>query len=115
MPLRLLWTTGERLQLRKEGGADTEVHGQLKTNRGAGRKQELLDLSPDPFGREIVELNRLAERTRVGVELEIEARHELDCAQHPEAVIRKGPGVDHPQAAPLEIIPAAKRIEVLVS
>ena len=81
---------------------------------GRGRKQELLDFAPDPFGREIVELNRPAERARFEVELEIEARHELDRAQHPEAVIRKCPGVDHPQAAPLEVVAAAKRIEVFV-
>jgi hypothetical protein len=86
-----------------------------KPTDGRGCKQELLDLSPDSFGREIVELNRPAERARFGVELEIEARHELERAQHPEAVVRKGPGVDHSQAASLEVLAAGKRIEVFVS
>ena len=87
---------------------------QRETNRWPRREQELLDLSPDPLGREIVELNRPAERARFEVELEIEARHELDRAQHPQAVVRKCPGVDHPQEAPLEVVAAVERIEVLV-
>src|SRR5437660_1254302 len=67
MPLRLLWAAGERLQLWKEGGDDAEVHGQGKTDGRPRREQELFDFAPDPLGRQIVERNGPAQRTRLGV------------------------------------------------
>src|SRR5438094_921373 len=114
MPLRLLWAAGERLQLWKEGGDDAEVHRQRKTDGRPRREQELFDFAPDPLGRQIVERNGPAQRTRLGVELEIETSDELDCAQHPETVVGECAGVDHPQVAPLEVVAAVERIEVLV-
>src|SRR5688572_31786519 len=45
------------------------------------------DLAPDPFGREIVERDPAAEVGGVVVKGKLEARRELDRAQHPQAVV----------------------------
>ena len=115
MPLRLLRTTGERLQFRKQRRDDAKIHCERETGRRPRREQQFFDFAPDAFSRQIVERNRPAQRARLLVEFEIEPGHELHGAQHPQAVIGKRVPIDHPQTALGEVLSTVKRIEVLLS
>ena len=67
------------------------------TRRLPRLQQELLDLAPDPFRRQIVERNRRAQRARLLLELALEPRRELDGAQHAKAVVTER-AADRPPA-----------------
>ena len=54
-----------------------------------------------------------ADRSRLVVERTLEARGELQRAQHPQAVVGERVGVDHAQAAGGEVVAAVERVEVL--
>ena len=88
MPFGFLLASDERLQLRKQLIDDAELERQRETDRRAPRaKQQLLDFSPDALRRQIVEADRAAQRLRLFVERHLEARGELNRAQHAQAVV----------------------------
>ena len=68
VPLGLLNATHERFQLWKELIDHTQFQRERETNgRALGPEKQFFDLAPDPFGRQVVEADRSAERFRVGV------------------------------------------------
>ncbi len=115
MPFRLLRTSDERGEFREEPANDTQLQRELEPGRRTIRdQQELLDLAPDAFGRQIVQLDSFAQAPGPVVELEIEPRRELDAAQHAKAVVAEGLRVDGPQhAARDQVALALERVDVL--
>ena len=113
VPLRLLRTSDERLQLGEELVDHSELEGELEAHRRAlGEEEQLLDLAPDALRREIVEWDAPADLFCVVIHLEAESGGELDPAQHAEAVVAKRPRVDRPQHPALEQIPSTvERVE----
>ena len=94
MPLRLLRAPDQGRALGEELRQDAQRFGEREPDRGSpGAQQQLLDFAPDPFGGQIVERDRAAERDGALVERQVETGGELDRAQHPEAVIRERGGI----------------------
>src|SRR5688572_20160501 len=72
--------------------------------------QQLLDLSPDAFGGQIVERNAGADRPGLVRNVKTEARRELQRAEDAEAVFGKRARIDDTEEAPFEIGAAMKRV-----
>ena len=82
--------------------------------RPPGLQQQLLDLAPDPFGRQIVERNRAAQRARLRLELALEARRELHArAARAGCRRRTSRGSTARRIRRVEVGAAVERIEVL--
>ena len=95
VPLGLLGATHERFQLWKELIDHTEIQRERKTNgRALGPEEQFFDLAPDSFGRQVVEADRSAERLRVVVERQLEARGKLNRAKHAQTVVAERRGID---------------------
>ena len=78
-------------------------------------EEQLLDLSPDPLRRQIVERNAAADRLGLGSSVELEPRRELDRPQHPQAVVaRRCCGSTARSSRRSRSDAAVERIEVLV-
>ena len=113
MPLGLLLAADERPQLRQHLIDDAEVEREREADRRPlGLEQQLLDLAPDPLGRQIVERDAPAQRRGVVVERELEARGKLHRAQHAQAVVAERRRIDGAQDAALEIGAAVERVFV---
>ena len=105
MPLGLLLAPDERLQFRKQLIDDAELERERESDRRAlGAQQQLFDLSPDALGRQIVEADRSAQRLRVVVERQLEARGELHRAQHAQAVVAERRRIDRFENPVVEIV-----------
>ncbi len=104
----------QRLQLGKELRNDAELQRQCQANRWPWREEELFDLTPDAFGRQIVQRNGGADCARGIVQREPEARTELQRSENPQAVVRKSRRVDDAQKPPRDVAPAVERIEIFV-
>ncbi len=88
MPFGLLHAAHERLQLWKQLIHDAQLERQRESNRWPPRaEQQLFDLPPDAFRRQIVEADRAAQRLRGFVERHLEPRGELNRPQHAQAVV----------------------------
>ena len=68
---------------------------------------------PRSVRRQIVERDLAAQLRGRRIELEPEARGELDGAQHPQAVVAEGPGIDRAQQPAVEVRAPPMRIDVL--
>src|SRR5688572_23366683 len=68
------------------------------------------DLAPDPFGREIVERDPAAEVGGVVVKGKLEARRELDRAQHPQAVVAERTKVNRAEHPAIDVGAAVERV-----
>ena len=64
MPLGFLRAADERVQLGKQFLDDAEIQREREPDRRLRREQQLLDLAPDPLGRQIVERDRAAKSRR---------------------------------------------------
>ena len=72
----------------KSFAIDAEIHREREADRRPRREQQLLELAPDPLGGQIVERNLAAERrASTSSRVNVEARGELDGAQHAQAVV----------------------------
>ena len=115
MPLRLLLAPHERVQLRPQERDDAQLESEGEADRGPARlQQQLLNLTPDPLCRQVVERDAAAEGTRAGVDRELEAGEELQRAEHPEAVVAERRRVHHLQPAGGQVVTSSARIVVRV-
>jgi hypothetical protein len=115
VPVHVLHAADQRPQLRRQRVDDAKFERERKANRWLAREAEqFLELAPDALGRQVVEMNRPAQRDRRRFERQVEARRELQRPQDAQAVVAKGPGIDDAEHAPIEIGAAAVRIEVSV-
>ena len=98
MPLGFLLAPDERLQLRKQLIDDAKLERERESDRRPrGAQQQLFELSPDALRRQIVESDRAAQRLRVLVERQLEARGKLQRSQHAKTVVGKRRPVDDAQ------------------
>ena len=114
MPLGLLRASDECLQLGEQSLDDVQFQCQPQADRRAiGKQQQLLELAPDPLGRQVVE--RKPARTvppSPGSSRELETGRELHGAKHAQAVFAEGRVIDRTQDARREIGAAAEGIFV---
>ena len=114
VPLRFLRAADQRVQLGKEFGDNAQIDRHSEPDGWlGGEEQQLLDLGPDPLGRQIVEQDPSAEGSRRLVECQREARGQLHCAEHAQAVVGKRCWIDHAQPPLREIVAAVERIQIL--
>ena len=114
MPLRVLRAVIERDHLREQLLDHPQLASQGEAQRRPlGHQEQLLDLSPDPLRRQIVERNRPADAGAVGLECHLEAGRELERAKHSQRVVAEPVAIDHAQDPALEIGPASPRVQVL--
>ena len=114
MPLRLLRAPDQGAQFGKKLADGAEIQREREAHRWPRGEQQLLELSPDPLGRQIVEGDRPAQRSRVIIELEVESRGELHGTQHAQAVLGERGRIHGAKAADGEVGAAVERIDVLV-
>ena len=101
------------LQLGQERVDDAEVQRERETDaRAAAPQQQLLDLAPDPFGRQIVERNVDGSSARVSSSRQLESRGELHGAQHAQAVVAEASRIDDAQPPRLQVGAAVERVDV---
>ena len=114
VPLRFLRAVDQRRQLRKQALDDAEVAREGEAERRPrGPQEQLLHLAPDPFGGQIVQRDRAADRPRRLVDLELQTCRELNRTQHAQAVVAEGAWVDHAQALGVQIVTPPMRVQVL--
>ena len=90
MPLGFLFAPDERSHLRPESVHDLELTREREADRRPARLQEqLLELAPDAFGRQIVERDARADRAGLLGHRELEAGGELQGPQHTQAVVAR--------------------------
>ncbi len=114
MPLRLLRASDQGAQFWKKLADGAEIQREREAHRRPRGEEQLLELSPDPLGRQIVERDRPAQGSRVLVELEVESRGELHRTQHAQAVLGERGRIDGAKAAPGEVGAAVERVDVPV-
>ena len=114
MPLRLLRAVDQRRQFREQPVDHPQIPREGEAERRpVGEQEQFFQLAPDPFGRQIVERDRAADGARRLVDLEFEARRELDGPQDAQAVVAEGRRIDHAQAPGAQIAAPPVGIEVL--
>ncbi len=114
VPLRILPARRQRHEFRQQSVHDVEIPGESEANRWPFRLQkQLLDFTPDPLGREVIQGRRSTDRPGVFVHHQIEARRKLDAAEDAQAVLTKRPAVHHPQAPLPQIALAIEWIDQL--
>ncbi len=100
VPLRILPARRQRHELRQQSVHHVEIPGEPEANRRPIRLQkQLLEFTPDPLGREVIQRRRSTDRPGVVVHHQIEACRKLHAAEDAQAVLTKRPAVHHPQAA----------------
>ena len=114
MPLRVLGRGGQRHEL----GRDRLQHSPLARERETeGRpprlQEQLLDLAEDAVGGQLAERHRRAEPGGRLVDLELEARGELQRAQRPQRVVAESRRVDRSQPPRVEVGLATPRVDEL--
>ena len=113
VPLRLLRTADERVELGEQALDDAHLERQREAERRPARaQQQLFDLPPDPLGRQIVERDGAAERRGRRIDRQREPRRELDGAEHAQAVVAEGGRIDRAEQPPIEIAAPVERILV---
>ena len=115
MPLGILRAVVERHHLRQHllDHAEVARHGEAE-RRPFRHEEQLLDLAPQPLGRQVVERDGAAEGARLVIQRACETGGELHRAQHAQAVVGERAWVDHAQPARLEVGTATEGIEILV-
>ena len=116
VPLGFLRAADERVELGKQPLDDRRSSASAKPIDGRARaQQQLLDLSPDALGGQVVERNAPAQRRRAGIERELEPRGELDARAARAGCRRRTSRASTARSSrPLEISAAVERIDVLV-
>ena len=116
MPLGILRAVVQRHHLGQDPFDDAEIAGEREPDRRPlGGEQQLLDLAPQPLGREVVERDGPADGPGLVVECALEAGGELQRPQDSQAVVGEGPRIDDAQPARGQIVAAAARVEVLAA
>ena len=116
VPLRLLRAVDEGRELGEQPLHDAGLARQGEAQRRPrGQQEQLLELAPHPFGRQVVEGGRAAGGAGRFVDLEFQARGELHRAQHAQAVVAEGGPVDHAQALAPQVVASAVGVEVLLA
>ena len=112
VPLGVLGRVGQGQQLGRHAAQQVPLAQQAEAEGGArGLQQQLLDLAEDALGRQLVERHRGAQAGRGRLDLELEAGRQLHRPQGAQRVVAEGGRVHGPQAAPLEVGPAAPRVD----
>ncbi len=115
MPLGVLRTADERREFRQHG-VESTPSSSASARPIDGRSAWSSSFSNSPqtrSGGRSSSGDRSQERLRLVVDRELEARRELQRAQHAKAVVAKRSRIDHAEAPGLEIAPAVERIEDL--
>ena len=101
VPLGLLLAADQRVHLGEEPRHHADLEPEREADRGPARQeQQLLDLAPDPLGRQIVERDGPADRDGRVVGRQLETRGELQRAEHAQAVVGEGARIDDAQPSP---------------
>ena len=115
VPFRFLRAVDQGVELGEQAPDDPDVAREREADRRPpGKQQQLVELSPNPFRRQIVEGDSAADRPRRLVDVELEACRKLHRAQHPQAVVAEGGRVDHAQETPGEVGAPPVGIEILL-
>src|SRR3954471_2811198 len=115
MPLGFLFAADKRADFRKQAVDHTEIECDLEPDgRTCRLQQQLFDLSPDPFGREIVQCNLPAHGTRRFLERKFETCGKLHGAKDSQRIFGKRSHVNGLEYSCGDVAPSVEGVDVLV-